>query len=341
MDKQYLVKLLQKYESGEITGEEKQFLEAYYKLFNNEPDELQSLSANEKAKLSETMLGDIWNDISRVEHPAPVVWFRQRRFLTGAAAVFILLFGTVGIYHFSSKKHSAVKNTGATAAQQNQNEHAAVIAPTHQKENRILFLPDGSKVILSAGSKLNYPSSFDDMKTREVFLDGEAFFDIRHNANKSFVVHTGNVETIVLGTAFNIKAKPGEKNIVVTVKRGKVKVSDNHKVLGIITPNQRITYDKQTVISEVSVIKDESYLDWQDKDLFIDNLTISEAAQMIEDRYKVKIIINDAEVESLRFTTTFSKNEALEQTLNSICLFNGLTYQYDKKKALVTIVRNP
>lgn len=222
---------------------------------------------------------------------------------------------------------------------QKENNDTAIKLMDHQKENRIIFLPDGSRVILSAGSKLNYPSSFDGMDKREVFLDGEAFFDVRHNPTKTFVVHTGNLATAVLGTAFNIKAINGEKDIVVTVKRGKVRVSDNNKVLGVITPNQQITYDKQKIISEVTTVSNENYLNWQDRDLFIDNLTISEAAKLMEERYKVQISISDPEVKSLRFTTTFPKNEKLEQTLNSICLFNGLTYSYDKEKAFVAISR--
>lgn len=340
MDKQYFIELLQKYRRGDITGEEKRFLEAYYELFQNEPDVLQSFSAAEKKEVKENLLKGIWDDIILNEKPATVVGMRRKRFwrIAAAAAVVTGMLWSVYVFKFSSKKDSPVA-VANSMPEQKRNKEAVSTQPDHQKENRIIFLPDGSKVMLSAGSKLNYPSSFDGMDKREVFLDGEAFFDVRHNPAKTFVVRTGNIATAVLGTAFNIKAINGEKDIVVTVKRGKVRVSDNNKVLGVITPNQQITYDKQKIISVVSTVSNENYLNWQDKDLFIDNLTISEAAKLMEERYKVKISINDPEVKSLRFTTTFPKNEKLEQTLNSICLFNGLTYNYDKDKALVTIMR--
>jgi ferric-dicitrate binding protein FerR (iron transport regulator) len=340
MEKQYFIELLQKYRQGDITIEEKRFVEAYYNLFQNEPDILQSLSAEERKAFKEGMLRNIWDDIIKGQS-ADVVWFRRNWFRKTVAAAAILT-GVLGIiavtYNFFSKKKNTVAIVNALS-QQTGNKEAEAILPDHQKENRVIFLPDGSKVILSAGSKLNYPSSFDGMDKREVFLDGEAFFDIRHNPSRTFVVHTGNLTTVVLGTAFNIKAIPGEKDIIVTVKRGKVRVSDNNKVLGVITPNQQITYDRQKIISVVSAVSNESYLDWQDKDLFIDNLTISEAARLMEERYKVKIVINDPEVESLRFTTTFPRNEKLEQTLTSICLFNSLSYTYNKEKATVTISR--
>lgn len=342
MDKQYFIELLEKYQRGDLTPEEKRFLEAYYDLFQNEPDILQTFSAAGKKEFKDKMLKGIWDDIIVNEkQPDTIVSMKSKRFwriAVAAAIVTGVLGSVVYIFNLPSKKTKAVaviKNQPLL----NKDNDAAVKLPDHLKENRIIFLPDGSKVMLSAGSKLNYPSSFDGMDKREVFLDGEAFFDVRHNPAKTFVVHTGNLATAVLGTAFNIKAINGEKDIVVTVKRGKVRVSDKNKVLGVITPNQQITYDKKKIISVVTTVSNENYLNWQDKDLFIDNLTISEAAKLMEERYNVQIFISDPEVKSLRFTTTFPKNEKLEQTLNSICLFNGLTYSYDREKAIVAISR--
>lgn len=342
MDKRYFIKLLQKYQLGDITAEEARLIEAYYNLFKDEPDVLMLLGADEREKLGKEILNNIWREVSNKEHLEVAVWFRRKWILRTAIAAVVLtgLLGSIILfYHFSLKKNNKVIATTFTPFHQKSATEIATVLSGHQKENRVIFLPDGSKVILSPGSKLNYPSSFDGMNKRVVFLDGQAFFDIKHNVSRPFIVHTGNLETVVLGTAFNIKAIPGEKDITVTVKRGKVRVSNNNKVLGIINPNQQITYDKQHIIAAVTTVSNESYLTWQDKDLFIDNLTISEAARLMEERYKVKIIINDPEVESLRFTTTFPKKERFEQTLNSICLFNNLSYHYNKEKAIVTIIR--
>src|SRR5690606_3857015 len=99
------------------------------------------------------------------------------------------------------------------------------------------------------------------------------------NAKKPFIVHTYNLQTIVLGTAFNIKAMPDDKEITVSVVRGKVKVSDRNKVLGIITPDQEIKYNKQKDNSEMKTVKDHHYLDWKSEDLLLDNVTIAEAAK--------------------------------------------------------------
>src|SRR5690606_2859673 len=103
-------------------------------------------------------------------------------------------------------------------------ENKMVINSVNSNEHRLLHLPDGSTVIVGVGSKLNYPSSFDSLRTREVYLEGQAYFDIRHNPQKPFIIHTGKVATTVLGTSFNIKAWPEDQDITVTVTRGKVRV---------------------------------------------------------------------------------------------------------------------
>ena len=207
----------------------------------------------------------------------------------------------------------------------------------HQKENRVIFLPDGSTVFLSPGSRLNYPSTFDGLKKREVYLQGQAYFDIKHNATRPFVVHTGKVETTVLGTAFNIKAKQDEKDITVTVTRGKVRVSDPHKTLGVITPQQQIRYNTEKETATLSRVKNNSFLDWKNQDLFIDNLTLTEAAKLLEEQYKIKIIIKDSSIMEQRFTATFPKNEKLEEAVKSISEFNGLSYSIDRENQLLLL----
>ena len=208
-----------------------------------------------------------------------------------------------------------------------------IVQSNKHKEHQVLNLPDGSTVIVSAGSKLNYPSSFGNMTKRVVYLEGQAYFDISHNASKPFIVHTGKIETAVLGTAFDIKAWPANADVIVTVIRGKVKVEDQYKILGIITPNQQITFNKKEAKAIQKTIDTRPYLAWKEQDLFFDDVTVAEAAKLLEERFNVHINFKDESISSKRFTTTFMKDETLEQVLNSICEFNNASYQYDKVKA--------
>jgi ferric-dicitrate binding protein FerR (iron transport regulator) len=84
-----------------------------------------------------------------------------------------------------------------------------------------ITLPEGSKIWLNADSKLSYPVAFND-KTREVYLRGEAFFDIRKNPDKPFIIHLANGTIHVLGTSFNVRAYDDEDKIETSVSTGKV-----------------------------------------------------------------------------------------------------------------------
>lgn len=339
MDKYYFIKLLHKYRKGDFTKEEQQFLISYYNLFQNESDIIDTLSTEKKNEIKSEIQEKIWDNISEDEQPYQKIRFINRKFIKMTAAVAIFIGFIVSLFFLFNGLSE--KRGMATLALERSVEpltkKVAANVPVQYKENSVLFLPDGSTVTLSPGSRLNYPSSFDGMEKREVFLYGQAFFDIKHNVSRPFIVHTGKLETIVLGTAFNIKALPNETDITVTVKRGKVKVSDQDKTLGVITPNQQMTYDLKKVSSTLKVLDNDSYLDWKEQDLLLNNLTVAEAAKLLEERYKIKIIVSEQSLGSQHFTTTFKKNESLEQVLKSICVFNGAVYKYNKEKTTVIL----
>lgn len=336
MEKYYFIKLLQKYRQRSVTNKERQFLESYYNLFQMEPDVITSLSEEEKNEMKEQLSERVWDSISKKERGSGKIRRINTRFIRVAAAAIII--GIIGSLFFINNRSNKIRSNVAIQPMNDKTKaDASATISLHQKENRVIFLPDGSTVFLSPGSRLNYPSSFDGMQKREVYLQGQAYFDIKHNATRPFIVHTGKVETTVLGTAFNIKAERGEKDITVTVTRGKVRVSDPHKTLGIITPQQQIKYDTERETATLGRVSNNSFLDWKNRDLFIDNLTLAEAAKLLEEQYQIKIIIKDSSIMEQRFTATFPKKEKLEEAVKSISEFNGLSYSIDRGKSIVTI----
>ena len=318
MDKKSFLKILHKYQQGKSTEEEQDFLESYYNLFDLEEGVVESNLVKEKLRRS------ILNEISKSQPRVSNVRFIGPKFLRFAAAIVLFMIIGASVFYFINKSQAYDK--------------VELLAEEH-KENRVIFLPDGSKVILSTDSKLNYPSTFDGLENREVTLTGEGYFDISHDASKPFIVHSGKLKTVVIGTVFNIKAISGQENITVTVKRGKVKVvnQEDDKVLGIITPNQQIVYNVKKVNSVMSSVQTENYLTWMKEDLFCDNLTLISAVELLEERYKVKIEIEDQSKWSRRFTTTFSKREKIENILETICLFNDLEYEYNSDRSCFAI----
>jgi ferric-dicitrate binding protein FerR (iron transport regulator) len=197
-------------------------------------------------------------------------------------------------------------------------------------EHQIIKLPDGSVVKLNHGSSLDYPESFAGKETREVFLIGEGYFDIQHDPAHEFIVRTGNLKTVVLGTAFNIKAYPTDNDITVTVTRGKVRVSDDNNVLGVITPDQQITFNKDSQAIDRKLVDSRNAIAWSDKDIFFDDITLYEAARQLEMRFQVKIRLTDQKLRNCRFTATFVRGENINQMLTVICEFNGAQFVNDE-----------
>ena len=194
-------------------------------------------------------------------------------------------------------------------------------------------LPDGSKVILKGQSKLEFPESFADVETREVYLTGEAFFDIQHDA-KPFIVHTGKINTTVLGTAFTVKAYHEQDEITVTVTRGKVSVSNEVKVLGILTPNDQITFNKVNEQVELQTVKSRELTAWIEKDIFFNDISMEEAAEELSERFHVAIDFENENLKACRFTATFIRGEDIQQIMDVICEFNQAGYTVSETGAI-------
>src|SRR4029077_15158255 len=132
------------------------------------------------------------------------------------------------------------------------------------------------------------PSAFNNIN-REVYLSGEAYFDIKHNPKQPFLVRTEKITTKVLGTAFDIKAYPGDENIQVTVARGKVQVLKENKSLGFVAENQQITFSKKTEDFTQNTIDIKPIIAWKPQEIFFNDITMYEAAQQIQKRFGMEV----------------------------------------------------
>ncbi len=192
-------------------------------------------------------------------------------------------------------------------------------------EKHQIALTDGSKIWINSASQLKYPAAFSG-KTREVYLSGEAYFDIQHDATKPFIIHTGKVVTTVLGTAFNIKEDEVTHTVVVTVTRGKVSVANGSEQLGVITPNQQISFNMVSLEHSRQNVDANQAVAWQD-DIHFDDITFADAAAQLQQRFGVKISFANENVKNCRFTGTALKGEKLDRILKVICAFNNAAYK--------------
>lgn len=236
-----------------------------------------------------------------------------------AAAIVVMAFAGL----FMMNRSNEQRNLAKTKPQSN--NLGSVVART-LNEHKKVTLPDGSTVILNNNSSITYHQDFKG-KLREVFLKGEGYFDIKHDDHKAFIVHTGKVKTTVLGTAFNIKAYDLDKDIEVTVTRGKVSVLNGESVLGIITPNQQIVYNKDFKKSGLTKVVAKSIVQWQENDIFFDDVSMEEAAQLLSKRFNTNISFSNEKAKKCKFTATFLKGESMEEILKVICPYNNAQYE--------------
>jgi ferric-dicitrate binding protein FerR (iron transport regulator) len=192
---------------------------------------------------------------------------------------------------------------------------------------RQIVLPDSTIVQLNAGTSLKFPVQFSDKK-REVFLlDGEAFFDVKHNAAKPFLVHTANVTTQVLGTSFNIKYYMELPDIQVFVNSGKVEVHDQKHTLGMYTPHQQLTYNKQNESFIKQQVADEHSLSWMHDELILNDVSFKEVTVYLQNRYSVNFKYSSKKLNQQHYSVRFSNKLTINQVIDILQLIDGRKYR--------------
>ncbi|WP_157960902.1 FecR family protein [Nubsella zeaxanthinifaciens] len=321
MSEQFKTKLLfNKYLSNSCTAKEMDELFELLKTDSNIQiieDDLEKLWKNTEllpqSSSNEVLYQQLKRKIETANKPYSFVKKSNGKYKWIAAACLL-----IGVFSYLTLKNLAKVNTVSPA----------IIAQKSSSEVKRILLPDGSTVWLNKNAHLKYPSSFT-TNAREVYLSGEAYFDIKHDSNKPFLVHTGNLVTRVLGTAFNVKAKQNTPIIEVTVTRGKVAVSDLQKTLAVLTPNQQISYNKQLNAYKKEQVNANLNTLWKEDDLVLNNVTLAEAIKKIETRYAAKIQTNDAKIMDYEFTAYFLNTSDLEQVIKVIADLNHLSYKVD------------
>lgn len=199
-------------------------------------------------------------------------------------------------------------------------------------ERKNIQLPDGSVVTLNAGSNIKINENYG-IITRDVYLEGEAFFEVKHDITRPFIVHTPAMDVKALGTAFNVKAYLNEKNTETSLISGLVEVTlkENNNVKMLLYPNQKIEWQngstntlnnnlttsnkdthftdslpKKLVVTSTGDIKE---IAWKENKLMFDDEEFHNIAVLLERWYGAKINFKDNAVCHYRFTGTYEKED--------------------------------
>jgi transmembrane sensor len=191
------------------------------------------------------------------------------------------------------------------------------------------ILPDGTQIFLNADTRIRYKSE-SRKETREVFLEGEAWFDVKKDKKRPFIVHTDPYDIYVTGTRFNVKAYENDKEIVTTLEEGEIILafSDNAKPGKnvIMKPGEQAILEKQSDNPDIKEVNPRWFTAWKDNKLVFMNMKLKELIVLIERKYGVDIIVKDARILSYHCDGTF-KNETIIEILEIIKKILPINYE--------------
>lgn len=287
MDKE----LLYRFFNGETSVEEEQRL---LDEIDRNPESRRELLSERRLFDSMLMLTDAERAAAR--RPRMQLLRGARRLLRYAAVVLVTL-GAAALY--VQLGHNRLAGAGNT-----------VSVPAGQRVD--LVLPDGTKVCMNACSELSYPALFSDGE-RRVRLDGEAFFEVAHDAKHPFVVETFACDVEVLGTKFDVEAHAASDKFVTSLVEGRVRVVDRDRQVELQPGEQVSQVDGRLVVGR---IPDYENFQWRDGLIAFRDVSFGELIEEFEKYYDVRIVVAPGrDFSSNRFTGKIRISEGLDHAL--------------------------
>jgi ferric-dicitrate binding protein FerR (iron transport regulator) len=356
--------LLAKQLSGDITEEELQELnylkgEDEFLAYNDELVKVfSSTTFQEGSLVSNNELHEKWNGLQQkikandtTNNSAPVKRFRAVslfKYVAVAASLALLIF--IGSKWLNQPKTEAVSKPN--------------IVSTRNGSRSKVQMPDGTQIWLNAGSSLKYDNATYGVALREVELIGEAYFDVAKDAAHPFIIHTKAMDVKVIGTAFNIRAYPNEKQTETSLIRGKIEVSFPGRPLEklFLKPNEKITVANAPLDTVASRKNDTAELQetesiivlskidheavdsavietaWVRNKLIFRNKSFEDLAQDMERWYNVSIRFQDSSLSIRHLTGTFY-NETVFEALDLLKQSSPFQYKYNKENNTITLYR--
>ena len=326
--------LLAKRKSGEAT--------------DDELTELNDLLQSEEENTENEIVDKIWNaplqPLPEMK-PGEDLWKRIKGNMN-EPVLKPLIFGRIVRWTAAAAIVTAIIATGAFLNRQQKHRDIAFTqnVTTQPSAKKHLVLPDGTNVWLNSNSTLSLNDKSFGKKYREVKLVGEAFFDVTKDAVHPFIIHASSINITVKGTAFNVKAFPGQKNVETSLIRGLVEITTlqdpERKIL--LRPNEKISVSAQRESIKKAEIKTEEPLfvitklhadeqhvvpetAWMNNSLSFDNESLAQLAPKLESWFSVTIHIDESMMNT-HFSGTITQ-ETLRQTLDAMKLSSAFSYE--------------
>lgn len=236
-----------------------------------------------------------------------ITWLR-------AAAMLVVIAGLAWIGYFVSNNANDVTMVNVASAQN-------ILSDT---------LSDGSVITVNKNSKLSYPSKFN-ANTREVSMQGEAFFQVTPDKRKPFIIHVNDVTVKVVGTSFNIRSVHGKTEVI--VETGIVQVTRQNSTVEL-RPGEKLV----TQVNDASIVKDSArdklYNYYRSREFICDNTSLKRLVEILNEAYDSNIVIENKSIENLPITTVF-KDEPLDNILSVISATLGVTVDKTQQQIIL------
>lgn len=325
--------VVKKYVHNECTGEELDFAmelfeEPYrnmalrpelYKIWNNE--EIDAENAPSKEDFNQ-ILNHVHHQIN-LKHKKHKASRFIKIFVATSKIAAILILGLVfgllvhRLAHTEQKFITSIVPTGAISQ---------------------VVLPDNSIAYLNAGTELKYLINGDN-KNREVYLKGEAWFDVSKDKNRKFIVHTQFYDVNVLGTQFNVKAYPEDDMIATTLEEGRIQIksTDNFKIQNnqFLLPGEQLIYNKVENKVELKKVNTRMYTAWKDNKLIFIDMSLKDLIVLLERKYGVEIEVDDASLLDLHYDGTL-RNESIIEVMKILQETLPVHYEINEQKIVIT-----
>jgi ferric-dicitrate binding protein FerR (iron transport regulator) len=223
-----------------------------------------------------------------------------------------------------------------------------------------IVLPDGTQVWLNSESRITFDPEMKEKSSRVVQLSGEAFFDVVKDKRHPFVIHTDKISIKVLGTAFNVKAYPGDKNAEATLIRGSIELSVNDRPQQkiVLKPSEKFALIEKKEVTAIAnsqaapkpqkitlvieniapvEIANTTYIEetsWKDNKLVFQNQSLEQLVPKFERWFNVDINIKSEEAKNYRFTGVFT-TENLTQALTAMKLIRNFNYKLENDDVII------
>lgn len=200
-----------------------------------------------------------------------------------------------------------------------------------------LTLSDGTKVWINSGTKLIYPSVFD-KKKREVYVSGEAYFDVTKNENHPFVIKTSQIDVTVKGTQLNVSAYGDDSEQAIVLVSGKISVNNKEQKSSYdIEPNQRFSYNAVSKETDIKTVDVNNYISWKNGYLLLQSESLDKVIAKIDRHFNAFSQYNKVELEGIRVSGKLDMRKDLEKVLEYLSTTAPIDYSVDGNNIVIKL----